>query len=296
MSSESARADQSCCDSLSVSTRLFEQYYRADEFVQCSAEPLNKAAVDMMATAGIAQVELGAMLCDYRDVEYINHMAAYLASAQVRVRSLHEPFDIEQPQYLGFRDQALRTEWVDRLKHVIDRTSVFAAEYMVVHVGPPGNTDAVRQSLNELIEHCQATDNPLVLAIENSPRAGSTEYLVEILRHADPQRVSVNLDVGHCHAVGEDAVTAIKRLAKRLIGLHLSDNHGSGDEHLLPGEGTINWPHVAAALDPAGFEGMLTYEADHRIERCVHKEVLDRIVKHFKLVFRNSSNSRNTVQ
>ena len=37
-------------------------------------------------------------------------------------------------------------------------------------------------------------------------------------------------------------------LGDRIVSMHVHDNHGTKDEHLWPGDGTIDWPGVREAL------------------------------------------------
>jgi len=49
------------------------------------------------------------------------------------------------------------------------------------------------------------------------------------------------LDLGHAHiTVGTAA--AIATLGERITSVHVHDNRGFKDEHLWPGDGTIDWP------------------------------------------------------
>ena len=56
------------------------------------------------------------------------------------------------------------------------------------------------------------------------------------------------LDFGHACLVG-DLIAEIESTSEHLIASHLLDNLGSADEHLVPGDGRINWP--AAMLNDA---------------------------------------------
>ena len=42
---------------------------------------------------------------------------------------------------------------------------------------------------------------------------------------------------------------AIATLGSRIVQVHVHDNHGLKDEHLWPGDGSIDWPAAAAALN-----------------------------------------------
>jgi len=41
---------------------------------------------------------------------------------------------------------------------------------------------------------------------------------------------------------------AIATLGERIASVHVHDNHGMKDEHLWPGDGTIDWPATTTAL------------------------------------------------
>jgi sugar phosphate isomerase/epimerase len=41
---------------------------------------------------------------------------------------------------------------------------------------------------------------------------------------------------------------AIRTLGGRIASVHVHDNHGMKDEHLWPGDGTIDWPGAVKAL------------------------------------------------
>ena len=43
-------------------------------------------------------------------------------------------------------------------------------------------------------------------------------------------------------------------------GLHLQDNRGSKDDHLLPGMGVLPWDSILEALAEIGYDGDFTLE------------------------------------
>jgi sugar phosphate isomerase/epimerase len=73
--------------------------------------------------------------------------------------------------------------------------------------------------------------------------------------------VGICLDVGHSNVVGLSAAQEALDGGALLFCLHIQDNDGLGqDQHLLPGEGTINWSDFLIALDTLHFAGMRTFE------------------------------------
>ena len=71
-------------------------------------------------------------------------------------------------------------------------------------------------------------------------------------------------DTGHAHAFGIGA-EALIGLTHAPLSLHMQDNHGKGgDEHLLPGDGTIDWTHFLHVLNEIGYQGDVVLEAHHQ--------------------------------
>ncbi len=65
--------------------------------------------------------------------------------------------------------------------------------------------------------------------------------------------------MGHA-AFSGDIPAALESVKERLILVHATDNAGHRDDHLFPGEGTVNWAQVLSALDEAGYEGPIIIE------------------------------------
>lgn len=72
------------------------------------------------------------------------------------------------------------------------------------------------------------------------------------------------VDTGHTHEAESFWVPppeeVIRILGKDVTILHLHDNTGHWDDHLLPGMGDINWPGVFDALDEIGYSGVYNCE------------------------------------
>lgn len=82
----------------------------------------------------------------------------------------------------------------------------------------------------------------------------------------DPEATNLGIciDTGHAHmshdAGREPVLNYLERYAGQLTHIHLHDNHGESDEHLVPGDGTIDWPRVVHTLDRIGFDGTAILE------------------------------------
>ncbi len=49
-------------------------------------------------------------------------------------------------------------------------------------------------------------------------------------------------------------------MSEHLITTHVHDNRGRTDDHLLPFDGSIDWPAALTAVLKVGYEGVLLFE------------------------------------
>jgi sugar phosphate isomerase/epimerase len=71
--------------------------------------------------------------------------------------------------------------------------------------------------------------------------------------------VGICLDTGHAYLSG-DLSTVVHKLSGHLWMVHASDNHGHGDDHLPPGQGSIGWEALIGQLTALRFEGTVILE------------------------------------
>jgi sugar phosphate isomerase/epimerase len=65
----------------------------------------------------------------------------------------------------------------------------------------------------------------------------------------------LTLDVGHLHCLGEPIVETIHRWRDRLWNVHIEDMRAGVHEHLMFGDGEIDFPPALAALREIGYSG-----------------------------------------
>lgn len=82
----------------------------------------------------------------------------------------------------------------------------------------------------------------------------------------DPEKTNLGIciDTGHAHmshdAGREPISNYLERYAGQLVHVHVHDNRGETDEHLVPGTGTIDWPRVLRTLHAIAFDGTAVLE------------------------------------
>ena len=92
--------------------------------------------------------------------------------------------------------------------------------------------------------------------------------LVAVLDGVGSPALAAMLDVGHVNVtarrLGIDAagyfLDHVEKLGDRLRHVHVNDNAGDSDAHLLPGEGTFDFATACRALKAAGYSGYLSAE------------------------------------
>lgn len=91
--------------------------------------------------------------------------------------------------------------------------------------------------------------------------AASSDDLVELVdRLGDENIFGICWDTGHGNLNKVDQSAAVRHMGKRLKALHVNDNKGQWDDHILPYHGTIAWEPFMKALSDVGFENDFTYE------------------------------------
>ena len=77
---------------------------------------------------------------------------------------------------------------------------------------------------------------------------------------ADPEHVGICYDFGHANLTGGFHRQNLNAVRGMLRAVHVQDNHGETDEHLLPFFGSIDWEDAMRGLAESGYDGDLTFE------------------------------------
>jgi sugar phosphate isomerase/epimerase len=98
--------------------------------------------------------------------------------------------------------------------------------------------------------------------------------LIALIDAFENPRVGACWDTGHAQIQRVDQGAALRALGKRLKALHIQDNDGKADQHLLPYYGRVKWPEIVQALRDIEFSGDFTYEVHNSI-RVLPDELRD---------------------
>ena len=85
-------------------------------------------------------------------------------------------------------------------------------------------------------------------------------YVIDTLNEMHGPHFAACVDTGHAMLVKQDPREMLKTLGHRTKVLHIQDNRGMVDDHLIPTRGIINWKAVAETLGEVGYKGTFNFE------------------------------------
>lgn len=248
-----------------ISTHLYHNYR------------LNRDHLLEIAAFGFDRVELFATRThfEYQHEASVTELQQWLAEAGLELHGVHAPIGESfsggrwgPPLTLASADAPTRAKAVAEATLALQIARRLPFGVLVTHLGLPrtqhptaadNSRDAARRSIEEL----QKLAEPLgvTIAIEVIPnelsRAGSLVHFVDNVLKDVP--VGICLDFGHAHMDG-DLIDAIETVSEHLVTTHVHDNRGRTDDHLVPFDGTIDWPGALTAIQKVGYDGTFLLE------------------------------------
>ena len=237
---------------------------------------LDREVIRGIAGAGVNRLEVFMQRphFDAADKAQLREVMEALDAYGVEVLSAHAPIYRDrlkdrEARRLGLlslcaSDKALRDQSVRELEQAIGACAAFGAPNLVVHTGLVSGDDEEVSRCVESLHHAAewAKGLGVNLALENGTAPGtSVGLLMEVLRRLGMENAGICLDVGHS-AIYSNPHADVRQARPFLFSVHLHDNDGTEDQHLLPGRGTVDFFDVVAFLRKSGFIGIMTMEVE----------------------------------
>ena len=237
---------------------------------------LGRDQLAQIAGYGFEAVELFATRShfDYHDPASIDRLRTWLDDTRLRLHSVHLPIFEAYGQggtgalfSIAAVDGAKRQAAVHEASLAIGVLKRIPAKFVVVHLGSPqkyaGAGDNSRASAARSIEEICKLAEPLgarvAMEVIPNPLSSASSLVAMIERDFDGSSVGICLDFGHAHLMG-DLADDIEIVAEHLATTHVHDNRGTNDDHLVPYQGTINWPAALVNMLKIGYEGTYLLE------------------------------------
>ncbi|PKN00845.1 MAG: hypothetical protein CVU77_08095 [Elusimicrobia bacterium HGW-Elusimicrobia-1] len=190
----------------------------------------------------------------------IQALGIALKGLDIEVESLHSPFseliDISSP------DENIRSFAMEEIERSMYCLKRLGGKILVVH---PAATDEslkddiavrfakCRRSLEHL--YVRAQDLDVQIAVETQlPHifGGEVSALMRLIDGFSPSVCGFCFDSSHANLYRKGALSTFDELSLRVIALHISDNKGSADDHLVPGDGLIDWRELVYRIKKSG--------------------------------------------
>ena len=163
-----------------------------------------------------------------------------------------------------------RRESIEFLKASIDCAAQFGAPMMSMGAGKCYHGQSFQAAWELLVEafgECADHAKSLGMKICAEPLPPIESNLVNDLqdflnlsRDVNAANLGCLLDMGHMNILREDGVDYVKTLGEKLYHVHVSDNNGTADQGLIPGQGIVEFQPFIKALREEGYKGYLSLE------------------------------------
>ncbi len=182
---------------------------------------------------------------------------------------------------------------LEKLYRWIDLYEAIGIKNMVLHCDSMIDTDFSRQEKMEknieklrlLAEYIKNKD--ITVCLENLGKTSivkNADDLLYMIDHIKSSRFGICLDTGHLNLTDKDQRQFILKAGDKLKALHIADNHGELDDHLMPfNGGEIDFTEVVKALKEINYKGIFNLEIPG--ERKVPIQLRDAKIQYVKATY-----------
>jgi len=182
-------------------------------------------------------------------------------------RFLLDPQEKHEPTLLSV-DANRRAVRIDFLKRAIDIAHRMGSDCVSLWSGCLREDMSQEQAMERLVDGLRpvvehAAEQGVVIGFEPEPGMfiDTMERYEQLLLRLDAQHSKLTLDLGHLHCQGELPISDyIQRWGDRIVNVHIEDMRGRVHEHLMFGEGEMDFPPIIDALEQVGYQGALHVE------------------------------------
>jgi sugar phosphate isomerase/epimerase len=177
-------------------------------------------------------------------------------------RYLLDPFNKHQPTLLSLapRDRQRRVDFLCRAVDVAEALGSMCVSLWsgAAPEGAPRDRALawLSEGLNAVLDYADQRAIDVGFEPEPGMLIDTMAAYADLIEHIDSPRLKLTLDVGHLHCQGETPIAdVIRRWSARLVNVHIEDMRAGVHEHLIFGEGEMDFPPIIAALAEVGYDG-----------------------------------------
>lgn len=206
----------------------------------------------------------------YRNVKQMQRLLDGLGLRSVietGARFLLDPRVKHEPTLVS-ADPAARQRRVEFLCRAIDAAAQLRSDCVSLWAGvvrdAAGEEEVMNRlagGLREVVDYAAERDVAIGFEPEPGMAIDTMASFERICGRLDRPQLSLTLDIGHLHCLGETPIAdQIRKFAPQLVNVHIEDMRAGVHEHLMFGEGEIEFPPVLAALAEVGYAGGIHVE------------------------------------
>jgi sugar phosphate isomerase/epimerase len=176
-------------------------------------------------------------------------------------RFLLDPRRKHQPTLLSPPPE--RERRLDFLERAVDVAAELGAEAVSFWSGAPYDGASAEEHFGRLADGClqlcrRAEDQRMRLAFEPEPGMfiDTMARYAELRERVDHPLFGLTIDIGHLHCLGEIPIAdRLRCWRERLWNVHIEDMRRGVHDHLMFGEGEIDFDEAMGALKEIGYAG-----------------------------------------
>lgn len=177
-------------------------------------------------------------------------------------RFLLDPWRKHQPTLLS-QEQSGRDARLQFLRAAVDIAQAVGADAVSFWSGTPTERGPEESLLLRLVEGCKrlcdyASERQVRLAFEPEPGMfiDTMERFGDLCTRVNHPCFGLTIDVGHLHCQGEAPIADhLRRWQSLLWNVHIEDMRRGVHDHLMFGEGEIDFAPVLGTLEAIGYQG-----------------------------------------
>lgn len=203
-------------------------------------------------------------------------------------------FEISQG-HLWLKIKLCSEDAVEKLYKWIDLYEAIGIKNMVLHCDNVSDSDLPKsektmrniEKLKMVADYIK--DKEICICLENlRPHFEGEELidrtvddLLQIIEAVGSDKLGICLDTGHLNLTDKNHREFILKAGDKLKALHIADNLGVKDDHLMPfNRGEVDFVDVVKALREVGYKGVFNLEIPG--ERYIPMELLDAKLQYIK--------------
>ncbi|MGO9646077.1 MAG: sugar phosphate isomerase/epimerase family protein [Candidatus Bathyarchaeia archaeon] len=203
---------------------------------------------------------------DYNDKE-VARIASLLKSHNLKVAAITSSNGTPH-WHFTHPNKRVRSAAVRHIKNCVDLASHLKAPIVEVVSGSPiiegiSEQDSWEWLLDELADCTDyAKRHKKIIGLEPEPGMviSSSDQADRMMREIGSNSIRLLIDIGHLHVTKEDIPRTVMKMKDKLVHVHIHDNDSTEDQHLVTGEGNINFKPIIEALQKISYSGYLSAE------------------------------------